>query len=87
MTQDLNIRFAVPGDEGTILRFICALADYEHLRHEVVATEDLLREWLFEKKTAEAFIAELDGAPIGYALFFYNFSTFKHQDIISMLNS
>ncbi len=71
-----QIRPAVPGDEGTILKFIYALADYEHLRHEVVATEDLLREWLFEKRTAEVLIAELDGTPVGYALYFYSFSTF-----------
>ena len=76
MTQSFRIRFAVPGDEAVILHFICALADYEHLRHEVVVTEALLREWLFEKRTAEVLIAELDGAPVGYALFFYNFSTF-----------
>ena len=76
MTQAFQIRFAVPGDETTVLGFIRALADYEHLSGEVVATEDLLREWLFEKRTAEVFIAELDGRPIGYALFFYNFSTF-----------
>ena len=76
MTQKFQIRFAVPGDEATILNFICSLADYEHLRHEVVATEALLREWLFEKHAAEVLIAELDGVPIGYALFFYNFSTF-----------
>lgn len=76
MTQAFQIRFAVPGDEGIILSFIRALADYEHLSDEVIATEPLLREWLFEKRTAEVFIAELDGKPVGYALFFYNFSTF-----------
>ena len=76
MTQAFQIRFAVPGDEAAILGFIRALADYEHLISEVVATEALLHEWLFEKRTAEVFIAELDSRPIGYALFFYNFSTF-----------
>ena len=76
MTKDLNIRFAVPGDEAIILNFIRGLAEYEHLSGEVVATEALLREWLFEKRTAEVLIAELDGAPIGYSLFFHNFSTF-----------
>ena len=76
MTQSFRIRFAVPGDEAAILHFIRALAEYEHLAHEVVATEALLREWLFEKRTAEVLNAELDGKPVGYALFFYNFSTF-----------
>ena len=76
MAQDLSIRFAFPGDEAVILNFIRGLAEYEHLSGEVVATEALLREWLFEKRTAEVLIAELDGAPIGYSLFFHNFSTF-----------
>ena len=76
MTQDLNIRFAVPGDEAIILDFIRGLAEYENLSGEVVVTEALLREWLFEKRTAEVLIAELDGVPIGYSLFFHNFSTF-----------
>ena len=76
MTQDLHIRFAVPGDEAIILNFIRGLAEYEHLSGEVVATESLLREWLFEKRTAEVLIAELEGVPIGYSLFFHNFSTF-----------
>ncbi|MBR4131882.1 MAG: GNAT family N-acetyltransferase [Oscillospiraceae bacterium] len=76
MKQNLQIRFAVPGDEAAILSFIRGLADYEHLSSEVVATEALLHEWLFEKRTAEVLIAELDGEAIGYSLFFHNFSTF-----------
>ena len=76
MKQNLQIRFAVPGDEAAILNFIRGLADYEHLSSEVVATEELLHEWLFEKRTAEVLIAELDGEAIGYSLFFHNFSTF-----------
>ena len=76
MTEQLQIRFAVPGDEATILRFIQALAGYEHLEHEVVATTALLREWIFEKKKAEVLLAEVGGTPVGFALFFHNFSTF-----------
>ena len=76
MKQNLQIRFAVPGDEAAILNFIRGLADYEHLSSEVVATEELLHEWLFEKRTAEVLIEELDGEAIGYSLFFHNFSTF-----------
>ena len=48
----VTIRPAVPGDEQTILSFIQALADYEHLSDQVVATPELLREWIFEKKKA-----------------------------------
>jgi len=59
-----------------ILTFIKELADYEGLLHEVVATEELLREWLFEKKKAEVFIGMINGNPIGFSLYFYNFSTF-----------
>ena len=69
-------RPAVPGDEELILSFIRALADYEHMSDQVVATPEILREWLFEKKTAEVIFAEAEGKAVGYALFFHNFSTF-----------
>lgn len=74
--KELNIRFAEEKDVKLILDFIKELADYEKLLHEVVATEDILRETLFEKKAAEVVIAEHEGQPIGFALFFHNFSTF-----------
>ena len=51
-------RPAVPGDEELILTFIRALADYEHMSDQVVATPELLREWIFEKKKAEVIFAE-----------------------------
>ena len=70
------IRPAVPGDEETILSFIQALADYEHLSDQVVATPELLREWIFEKKKAEVIFAVAEGREVGFALFFHNFSTF-----------
>ena len=70
------IRPAVPGDEKTILSFIQALADYEHLSDQVVATPELLREWIFEKKKAEVLFAVAEGSAVGFALFFHNFSTF-----------
>lgn len=70
------IRYAVEDDVGLILQFIKDLAEYENLLHEVVATQDLLHEWLFEKKKAEVIIGELDGSPVAFALFFHNFSTF-----------
>ena len=69
-------RPAVPGDEGLILDFICALAEYEHMSDQVVATPELLREWIFEKQKAEVIFAVADGREVGFALFFHNFSTF-----------
>lgn len=74
--DEIRYRFAVPEDTGQILAFIKELAEYEQLLHEVVATEELLREWLFIKKTAEVIFAEYQGKAIGFALFFHNFSTF-----------
>lgn len=73
----LRIRPAVEADVPLILEFIHGLAAYERLAHEVVATEPLLRQWLFgERPVAEVLLAELDGVPAGFALFFHNFSTF-----------
>ena len=72
----MNIRLARRKDVDTILEFIKGLADYEHMSDEVVATPELLEEWLFEKKTAEVIIASEDGTDVGFALFFHNFSTF-----------
>ncbi|AEF16460.1 MULTISPECIES: GNAT family N-acetyltransferase [Thermoanaerobacterium] len=71
-----KIRFAVENDVTLILNFIRELAEYEKLLSEVVATEELLRESLFERKVAEVIIGEYDGEPVGFALFFHNFSTF-----------
>lgn len=76
MKEMINIRFAQPGDEGTILGFIHGLAEYENMAADVVATEELLREWIFEKQKAEVLFAEMDGKEVGIALFFHNFSTF-----------
>ena len=60
-----------------ILRFIQELADYEKLSHEVVATAEILEETLFGATAyAEVFIGEFNSQPVGYALFFHNFSTF-----------
>lgn len=73
------IRNAVVTDIPLILDFIKELADYEKMLDKVVATQENLREWLFKKKTAEALIGELDGKPVGFALFFHNFSTFLGQ--------
>ena len=72
----MDIRFADRRDAGLILRFIKALAAYEKMSDEVVATEALLTEWIFDKKKAEVIFALEDGKEVGFALFFHNFSTF-----------
>ena len=74
--MEKTIRKAERSDVKTILEFIKGLAVYEKLENEVVATEELLCEWLFDKKKANVLIAEEDGKPAGFALYFYNFSTF-----------
>jgi GNAT superfamily N-acetyltransferase len=75
-----RIRPAVEADVPLILRFIRELAEYERLLHEVVATEDRLRETLFGvRPAAEVVIAEQNGEPTGFALFFHNYSTFLAQ--------
>lgn len=76
MGEKLEFRFAQENDTETILYFIKALAEYENLLHEVVATKELLHEWIFEKGKAEVLFAIKDGKEIGFALFFHNFSTF-----------
>lgn len=73
----LAIRFATPADVSTILHFIRSLARYEKLEHEVVADEAGLRATLFAPRpAAEVLLAELAGSPVGFALFFPNYSTF-----------
>ncbi len=70
-----NVAFrpAVPGDEDLILSFIRGLAEYEHMEDQVVATPELLREWIFEKKKAEVIFAAAGGKEVGFALFFHNY--------------
>lgn len=72
----LTFRAATEHDCGLILDFIKRLAEYEKMLDDVVATEDILHEWLFEKKKAEIIFALHDGKEVGFALFFHNFSTF-----------
>ena len=72
----LNYRYASEEDCALILRFIKELAAYEKLSEQVVASEELLREWIFEKKKAEVLFACDGDKPVGFALFFHNFSTF-----------
>ena len=74
----LTIRPAVAADAGTIIAFIKALAVYEKLGHEAKASEaDILRDLFGEHPKAFCDIAEWDGAPAGFALWFYTYSTFQ----------
>ena len=74
---NLNIRKASSNDVPLILKFIKELSVYEKMSKEVVATEDVLRETLFgDRSYAQVLIAEIEGKPVGYALYFYNYSTF-----------
>lgn len=74
--KEILFKTATVDDVKIILDFIKQLADYEKLLQEVIATEDLLKEWIFEKKKAEVIFAVVDGEKVGFALFFHNFSTF-----------
>ena len=71
-----EFRYAEEKDCGLILEFIKALAEYEKMSEQVVATEEILKEQLFEKKQAEVIFALENGKEVGFALFFHNFSTF-----------
>ena len=76
--MSLVIRPAAPIDAPLILQFIRDLAAYEKLLHEVEATEDDIRRDLFgENPRCFCDIAEHEGAPVGFALWFYNYSTFR----------
>lgn len=74
--RELCFRLANRSDTALILQFIKELADYEKMADEVVANEDLLEEWIFDKQKAEVIFAVADGKEVGFALFFHNFSTF-----------
>ncbi|HKL75524.1 MAG TPA: GNAT family N-acetyltransferase [Halanaerobiales bacterium] len=76
MNDDFNIRFAQRKDTELVLKFIKELADYEELLDEVIADEETLEESLFDREMAEVIIAEYKDKPVGFALFFHNFSTF-----------
>ena len=76
----IHLRSARASDTAEILAFIRELGEYEKLAHEVVADEATLAAQLFgERPAAEVLIAEVDGQPAGFALFFHNFSTFLGQ--------
>lgn len=73
---DLVVRAATVADVPTILELIAALAEYERIADGLVATEERLRETLFgASPEAEVVLAEIGGEPVGFALFFHNYST------------
>ncbi len=72
----MAFRFATENDCALILHFIRDLAEYEKMADQVVASEELLREWIFEKQKAEVLFVCEEGKELGFALFFHNFSTF-----------
>jgi GNAT superfamily N-acetyltransferase len=77
---EVKIRSATESDVPLILEFIRGLAEYERLSHKVVATEDHLRRTLFANpRFAEVVIASVGDKPVGFALFFHNYSTFLGQ--------
>ena len=75
---EVQVRPATPADAGLIYGFIRGLAEYEKLLHEVEATQADVEAALFsEHPRAFCDIAEADGTPVGFALWFYNYSTFR----------
>ncbi|MCG5031521.1 GNAT family N-acetyltransferase [Mesosutterella sp. OilRF-GAM-744-9] len=72
----VTFRQAQRKDVGVILQMIRALAAYERLQDQVTATEAVLEEWLFDKKKARVLFAMAEGREAGFAVYFYNFSTF-----------
>lgn len=74
--MELTFRYAERRDTPLILKFIKALAEYEKMSDEVVATEEILENWIFDKGRAEVIFAVAEGREVGFALFFHNFSTF-----------
>lgn len=76
MDNSFTFRPATPEDVPLTLGFITALAAYENMADCVTATEDLLREWIFEKEIAEVIFSMDNGKEAGFALFFHNYSTF-----------
>ena len=76
MKEICSFRSVERRDVPLILRYIRELARYEKLEEEVVATEEILEEWLFDKEKAEVIFAVVEGKEVGFALFFHNFSTF-----------
>ena len=75
---EFTIRPAIPADAAAIVELIRGIATYEKLLHEVEATPENIKRWLFgPHPAAECLLAFVEEKPVGFALFFTNFSTFK----------
>lgn len=78
MTESAHIRPATPGDGPTILRFILALAEYEKLGHEAdIGLAEVEAAFFAPAPRVFCDIAEVDGRPVGFAVWFYSYSTFR----------
>jgi GNAT superfamily N-acetyltransferase len=77
--SEVTVRWATPDDAGTIVRFIRGLAEFERepLSSVKITESDVVRDGFGERPRFEALIAEADGAPVGFALFFMNYSTWE----------
>lgn len=74
--NEMTIRFAEPSEAGLVFDFIKKIAEYEKLLDEVICDEATIYDSVFVKKEAEVIFVCEDGTPVGFALFFHNFSTF-----------
>ena len=74
--ENFSYRFATENDVAIILDLVTRLAEYEKMLDQVVATEELMKKWLFDEKKAEVIFALEGDTVVGMALFFHNFSTF-----------
>ena len=80
MTSELILRSAIPSDVTVLFRLIQALAEYEKLSDAVIGNTEALKEHLFGSRPyVEGVIADYAGQPVGFALFFHNYSTFLTQ--------
>jgi len=75
--MDLEIRYAKPNESELVLDFIKGIAEYEKLSDKVEATKEDIYNSIFVEKSAKVVIAFADKVPAGFALYFYNYSTFK----------
>ena len=83
MPEVITIRPAREDEVPLVLQFVRELAEYEHLLHEAVASEERVRRDLFGPRPyAEVIFACLDDEPVGFALFFHNYSTFVGNPVI-----
>ncbi|MDR2756567.1 MAG: GNAT family N-acetyltransferase [Planctomycetaceae bacterium] len=78
MCQKIIIRIAVPEDTVLVLQFIRELAEYEHLSESVFITEEILYEWISSHRI-EVLVAEYQGETVGFALYYFTYSTFRGQ--------